>query len=238
MTISNRTLILGLTGLSLAIIVTGTIVGAETGAQLFEEGGIIETLTAALYGLAGLIALGAAIFEFSQNDANRHAYGLVFLALLSAFLVAEEISIWAAILNTEPPRILGIRMDAAHDVLHLGLKFLKVVLAWSMPAGLALIGLIVLTGAAMVWRFGGTIVSVMRRVVASRTGLFLTVCFALGGIALVADLRSETWPVMKFIEEGLELSASLSLVLAICFAVSMRAFDDPPQAATLTRTDI
>ena len=221
----NQTLVLALLTLALAIVILGIFVNAGWYSTIFDENGIIEMLTAVTYGMSALVALFGAVKRYMKTGFDKIVIGFLAFFAFALFLVAEEISIWVIFMDSEPPRVLGIKMDAAHDILHLGLKAIKSLIAYSMPLGLSVVASLGLASLALVYRFRNAIANGIKAVLSTSIGTYILVCVAFGCAALVADLRSETIPILKSVEEGLELSASLSLLLASYFAISY-AFDD------------
>lgn len=219
--VRDRTLVLALSTVVATAVLLSFFVSSTVYSTIYEENGVIEVSTALAYGLASLIALAGSIRCFLKRGINLVAMGLFAFFAFAIFLVAEEISVWTVFMSSEPPRVLGIRMDAAHDVLHLGLKAVKNLIAYSATLGFSFIGVVSLTSLVLIHRFRHTISKSTKFVLSSRTGTYILLCVGLGCAALVADLRSETIHILKSVEEGLELAASLSLLIAAVYAVSL-----------------
>lgn len=217
---NDKSLIGGLLALSAIVIGIGSLLPAQTYQVVFQENGVIETLTALMYAGAALVVSIAAANNILNNGATRTTIGLITFALFALFLVAEEISIWTVFMSSEPPRILGIRMDAAHDLLHLGLKALKSLLQYHFVLGLTVIGAIIAVEILLLINYRWYFQHLLREVLSTRVGTFILVCIIFGCVALIADLRSETILILKSVEESLELSGSLALLIAACIAYS------------------
>jgi hypothetical protein len=218
--LNDKSLIGGLLALSIIIIGVGSLLPANTYQVIFQENGVIETLTALMYAAAAIVVSVAAANNTLNGGAARTTIGLILFALFALFLVAEEISIWTVFMSSEPPRILGIRMDAAHDLLHLGLKALKSLLQYNFVLGLVVIGAIGAVEVLILIRYRMYFPYLLREVRSTRVGTFILVCIVFGCIALIADLRSETILILKSVEESLELSGSIALLIAACIAYS------------------
>jgi len=218
---SDKVLFFTLLAIAAAVVLLSPLFTADWYATVYEENGVIEVLTALAYGLAALIALVSAIKIWRKSGIGRVVVGLLAFVAFALFLVAEEVSLWVIFMSSEPPRVLGIKMDAAHDILHLGLKAIKSLIAYSVPLGLSVVGLLGLTGVALFYHFRHAVADGIKAVLSTQVGTFILICIGLGCAALVADLRSETIHILKSVEEGLELAASLSLVIAAWYAAQL-----------------
>ena len=220
--ITNTKLIVGLILLALTMISTGSLVNKATYILVFDENHLVESLTVALYLAASILAFYALVVGITRKGISEHSAILAALIIFSLFLVLEELSlsVWSVFNGTEPPRILGIRMDAIHDFFHLSVKALELLLASNFLLGFAAFCTIVTTLLLLAkLQFHTYLFRKLNDTLNSRAATFVLVFILFGIAALLADLRSGTWPVLLSVEESFEFCASVSYVIATYFTV-------------------
>jgi hypothetical protein len=177
--------------------------------EFLREDGPLENLTVILY----LVALALAISGIWVAGPSRRWIALS-VAALAAFFALEELSYGERIFGFQPPIVLGVRFDAAHDGLDIGIEAWR--LAMSERPLLTLGVAVPLAGLAVwsAWRIRASLAAAAGRLWRDPAVRFMAVAFALNAFAMVADLVGHLSKAIVLLEESAEATASLAVLFA------------------------
>jgi hypothetical protein len=175
--------------------------------HLYREGEVVETITAVLF-LAAAVMTVAAMRRAGLRW--RHPYALIVPIALLCF--GEESS-WARHeLHIDPPRLLGVSVDAVHDLLTLAFALYLQHGSWRSRVTVGLGAAIVVAVAAATRH--RALYPLARVVLASPVWRLVAVAVGLIGLSLALDFDLFPWRYFKAVEEMTELNAALALFLA------------------------
>ena len=189
--------------------------------EFLREDGPLENLTVGLY----LVALVLALWGIRVVD-RRRRWIAVSVAALAVFFALEELSYGERFIGYQVPTVLGVRFDAAHDIVDIGVEGWR--LAMSERPVLTLVVTILLAGLAgwSCWRFRRSIAATAARMWSDPAVRFVALAFALNVFAVVADFGGEISRAIVLLEESAEATASLAVVFAALTLLRPVA-DDP-----------
>lgn len=175
--------------------------------HLDREGEIVETIT-------GVLFLAAAVMTVTAMRRAglrwRHPYALI--VPMALFCFGEEVS-WARhALDIDRPRVLGLKIDAVHDLFTLAFALYVQHGSWRSRLTVALGAAIVVAVAAATRHL--VLYPLARVVLASAVWRLVAVAVGLTGLSLVLDVDLHPWRYFKAFEEMTELNAALALFLA------------------------
>jgi hypothetical protein len=175
--------------------------------HLYREGEVVESITAVLF-LAAAVMTVAAMRRAGLRW--RHPYALI---VPMALLCFGEESSWARHeLNIDPPRLLGVSVDAVHDLLTLAFALYLQHGSWRSRLTVGL-GAAFAVAVAAATRHR-VLYPLARVVLASPVWRLVAVAVGLIGLSLALDLDLLPWRYLKAVEEMIELNAALALFLA------------------------
>jgi len=173
---------------------------------LVYEDNLIENLSAGLFLISFLIGVLSSL----KNKTYRKA--LIAVAAVSLLGFLDELSFGARIYNIGIPRIYGVPIDSAHDLIKVIYEvFLNLVKNNSALVLLAsLIAIIIVNALLMVYR--SRVSEIIRRVFHEPPYLFASFFVVLLLFSIVIDLEIIYRMVLFMIEEILEMNAALALL--------------------------
>lgn len=186
--------------------ITATYLAAPSLREHFvREDDLLENLTAGLHFAAFLFA---AIGASRTAPGARRRLGPA-VAVLGLFAFLDEVSYGAGYFLYRPPRLLGVRIDALHDLVEV---------AYANPQIFsslleAVLGLgVVMGGGGIV--FSRRLRSALREFFSLPEAVFLLAFAAFGILSVATDLRLIHPPLAALFEEIFEFEASLALFFA------------------------
>ena len=179
---------------------------------LLKEDSLIENLSAGLY----LVSFGMGLLFFLKSKMDRKALAAVSAVSLLGFL--DEISFGERLFDLDMPRIYGMEIDAAHDLVCLAYRMIMR-LAAAYPAYLILFlsaGIIIVTVPLLKYRSElSKIIAGIHREEPFLLALFFTILIF---FSIVIDLEIVHNKVLFMIEELFEMNAALALLMC-CFSL-------------------
>ena len=131
---------------------------------------------------------------------------------MALFCFGEEVS-WARhALDIDRPRVVGLNIDAVHDLFTLAFALYVQHGSWRSRLTVALGAAIVVAVAAATRHL--VLYPLARVVLASAVWRLVAVAVGLIGLSLVLDVDLHPWRYFKAFEEMTELNAALALLLA------------------------
>ncbi len=192
--------------------------------QLLAEDRFLENSTAILYVIAAILSLAILVVRRSKAGG---APALVLAA--SLFAAAEEVSYGERAAGFVPPEISGYKMDTAHDVFFLALKTIKDLYQTRGPVvGMAVVAAVGGVG----WVMASTRhrwIPRLERAAEHPSIVCLLFAVATGVVTLVLDAVAGGSEIVQLLEESLEATAALYVLLA---AVLLWPSLDMEQAAS------
>ncbi len=179
--------------------------------DLLVEDGLIETLGAAGFAAASLLALGTALLRSVSLTFTERSI-LVGTSGLSLMLFLSEISFGARIFDLQMPQMSGGgEFDGGHDIVILLFRQLRDAGSAGMLLAAAVIGLLLAT--ALPYLFRKQAQAIVRYVLLRAFEFRLAVAAGMLASAVTLDLMTSY--KASILEEVLEFSASIVLILAV-----------------------
>jgi len=170
---------------------------------LFPENKLVEAITAGLYLIAFLTATIIAV------KTKKHRITYVIIALLSVFAFLEELSYGEQAFNLKFDRVYGLDLSTAHNIIQLPYYFLKENSEILLNTFLIIASIKILAVTLLMYSQRTRINIFFEKIPPTR---FLFIFFILAGTALVIDSGVAYHRFLPYIEEILELNASIALL--------------------------
>ncbi len=170
---------------------------------LFPENKLVEVMTAGMYLIAFLTATIIAI----KTKKYRITYAII--ALLSVFAFLEELSYGEQAFNLKFDRAYGLDLSNAHNIIQLPYYFLKENSKILLNTFLIIASIKILAITLLMHSQRTRINTFFEKIPPTR---FLFIFFILAGTALVLDSGIAFTHFSSYIEEILELNASMALL--------------------------
>lgn len=189
---------------------------------LAKENGVVETLSALLFAAAFAKALHFLMFK--QILYKQHRRWLIGLASLSLLGFLEEISFGANYITVPKWYIGEVKIDGFHDI---GILTYATWQRMHIPAIVAFIilGFGLLISLIILVKMRRRVYRLLARPQESLLFLFLGVFVGMIGIAMLIDLGIVQHPILRILEELLELNSSFPLILANLYIASLNKSD-------------
>lgn len=200
-------------GIQIVGLFTGVLLLFASGLRwphLILEDGIVESISAALFAFASVVALGR-VFA-SKNLTRPDRILLALIVPFGALLALSEVSFGARIGLVSPPDMYGGgQFDGGHDVLILTLRLMRDNMAFAIPALIAVLAASAYFG-SIIWRHRTDVIAIVRSNATAMSVRF-TVAVGILAVALGLDLIP-SWKA-GILEEMLELTASIVLLVTV-----------------------
>ncbi|UHD43845.1 hypothetical protein LUX29_12120 [Aureimonas altamirensis] len=200
-------------GIQIASLFIGVLFLFASGLQwpsLIVEDGVIESISAAFFAMASMIAFVRVLTSTNLTRSDR-----ILLALIvpfGALLALSEVSFGARIGLVSPPDMYGGgQFDGGHDVVILTLRLMRDNTTFAMLALIVVLAASVFFG-SIIWRRRTKVIAIVR---SNATEMSVRFSFTVGILAVALGL--DLIPSWKagILEEMLELTASIVLIVTV-----------------------